>query len=69
MKKDLAMIPIRAERRRKWTWHPQIWWPVGPDTKTSKEASKLFPTLTTSPKRLILFEGKDYNTRKISKQT
>jgi hypothetical protein len=69
MKRGLAMIPIRANRRRKWTWHPQIWWSVGPDTETSKEASKLFLTPTTSPKRLIRFEGKDYNTGKISRQT
>jgi len=43
MKKSLEVIPIRAEWPREWTWHPEIWSSVGPDTETSKEASKFKP--------------------------
>ena len=61
------MIPIRAEWLRERIWHPEIWSSVGPDTETSKEASQFSLTPTTSFERLILIDGKDYNTRKISR--
>jgi hypothetical protein len=68
MKKSLAVIPIRAAWPRERTWHPEICSSVGPDTETSKEASKFSLTPTTSFERLIIIDGKDYNTRKIRGQ-